>query len=88
MCCEHGTDGSRNANVASSRQDFLSVFDPAALLARLPTRAMFYDAVRQGLLLRTGLMRGPLGIHRLPGVLGKALAPDLFLREASVLVCL
>ena len=33
-------------------------------------------------------MRGPLGTQRLPAVLGKPMAPDLFFRTPSVLDCL
>ena len=55
--------------------------------ALVPREAAQGNRRNQGLLLGTGLMRGPLGTHRLPEVLGKALAPDFFLRKASILVC-
>ena len=49
---------------------------------------MFKQAVQLALARCTGTMRGPLGTHRLPAVLGQALAPALFHRTAAVLVCL
>ena len=58
------------------------MFDPAASLARLSTRAMFDHQIG------IELMREPWDRHRLPEALGKHLAPDLFAREALVLIFL
>ena len=57
-----------------------------ALRNPLPTRAMFEQAVQHCQTLGTGPMHGPLRGHRLHAVLGKVLAPDLYLRKASIQV--